>query len=380
MKTINVLAIFALIVTLGVPCSLSAVHFDQVSTRVYDIRTGDPDNDGIMELVEAHSSSNQVVLYVPRDSEPGYRLKNAISFPENVNSVAVFDVDQDGRDELIVGTSNADDGGYLYVGEISDRAFIEEWKSPLLSSIREGSEIAVGDADNDGFLEIAVGVTWYGRYLVIYEFNGSGFTEIHRFTIGSDVASVAYGDVDNDGVDELVVGTECWSDYGLRIYDNYTLVFSDTGNGRTEVALGDVDGDGQLEIITGVGTRCGTGATTPEPYFAVYKWTGTTYNLLWQSPPLVTGGRDAYVEVDAGQLLRGGAKEIIIGTWGKDMDSVLSLWWWTGNGFQQIGEKSFLAGQGCKIQSVYMLDCDQDGMNEIAVGTDCGGSTIIRFD
>jgi len=364
---------------LDVPHVSSEVRFDQVSSRVYDIRVGDTDNDGIVDLVETNRKSKQIVLYQPKTSGPGYSIKNVISFAEEVSSVVISDVDQDGRQELIVGTSDNDFGGFLYVGEVSGGQFMEEWKSPRLYSIREGSEIAVGDADNDGFMEIAVGVTWYGRYLVIYEFNGIDFSEIHSFSIGSDVTSVAYGDLDNDGIDELAVGTECWSDYGLRIYDNYTLVFSDTSDGMSEVTIGDVDGDSQLEVVRGVGTRCG-GASTPEPYFSVYKWNGSTYDLFWESPPLVLEGNDVHVEVATGEIILGGAEEIVIGYQGKGIDSVLELWRWTGDGFKRVGKRSFLEGQGNLIQTVNSLDCDHDGRNEIAVGTRNGGSTVISIE
>jgi hypothetical protein len=70
--------------------------------------------------------------------------------------------------------------------------------------------LTVGDVDNDGKNEMVVGRSWYGRDVVILKKENETYNVSYLSSGGFDVDSVSIGDVDNDTLNELVVGTSCW--------------------------------------------------------------------------------------------------------------------------------------------------------------------------
>ena len=255
-------------------------------------------------------------------------------------------------------------GGYVYVGEVHEGKFKQEWKSPWIGSFRWSTELAVGDSDNDGKKEIAVGVSWYGRYLVVYEWTGSTYTQVFRDNIGSDVNSVAYGDVDGDGVEELLVGTACWSDYALRVYDSFSLTYR-LHQGSTIVAAGDVDGDNKKEIVTGAGTYCGY-ATTPSPVIKVFEGIDGGYNVSWTSETLPHLAELIYV--CTGDLISSPSEEIAMSTYypGKSTAMIGIYTKSTNSSYICIYWEEYPDEDATHIE---IGDYDNDGQNELIVTT-----------
>lgn len=119
-----------------------------------------------------------------------------------------------------------------------------------------GLKVAVGDVNGDGREEIVAGTTYPGygpTYLYIIGWRKRTYKTITKISLGSsqDVNSLAVGDVDGDGVDEIIVG----GNNGIFVFKlygiNYKKIFSDeTLRGKiTSLAVGDIDGDGKDEII-----------------------------------------------------------------------------------------------------------------------------------
>ena len=348
------------VLLLSVVASASA-QFNLVATipgHAQSAIVGDVDNDGNNELLVLNSSQKQVRIY-----DGSLDLKAVLNFSEAPRSAVIADPDDDNKNELIVGTSDGSAGGYVYVGEVHEDKFMQEWKSPWIGSFRWSTELAVGDSDNDGKKEIAVGVSWYGRYLVVYEWTGSTYTQVFRDNIGSDVNSVAYGDIDGDGVEELLVGTACWSDYSARIYDNFSLVYKKS-RGATHVSAGDVDEDGIEEMIVGSGCKCG-GSTTPIPVVQIVEWNGSAYNISWTSEPFPLPQPEGRVFVDAGQLLKGSAEEIVAGTHYLN-PATLRVYSKAAKSYECIWEENITDED---INAVEIGDYNNDGKNEIIIAT-----------
>ena len=320
---------------------------------------GDVDNDGNNELLVLNSSQKQVRIY-----DGSLDLKAVLNFSEAPKSAVIADPDDDNKNELIVGTSDGSAGGYVYVGEVHEDKFMQEWKSPWIGSFHWSTELAVGDSDNDGKKEIAVGVSWYGRYLVVYEWTGSTYTQVFRDNIGSDVNSVAYGDIDGDGVEELLVGTACWSDYALRVYDSFSLTYR-LHQGSTIVAAGDVDGDNKKEIVTGAGTYCGY-ATTPSPVIKVFEGIDGGYNVSWTSETLPHLAELIYV--CTGDLISSPSEEIAMSTYypGKST-AVMGIYTKsTNSSYICIYWEEYPDEDTTHIE---IGDYDNDGQNELIVTT-----------
>jgi|GEM_PF-5691848 len=323
---------------------------------------GDVNNDGYNELVLGDVLGKMVVVYKINTDGSEQEL-NRLFFNESPQSLAIGDVDNDTYNELIVGTSNSDDGGYVYVGSLSGVNFEQNWVSPIIKSFRWSKELSIGDSDMDGFKEIAVGVSWYGRYLIVYEWNGVGFDLKFLDRIGSDVDSVLFCNLDQDANDELLVGTACWNDYSTRVYDNVedslSLVFHQSG-GITDVAAGDVNGDGLFEIISFQGTRCGVAG---KGLIIVYD---SYFNLI--SSKEVISGNDFRLSGDVGDLDNDGKDDIVSVEWFSNIENgslSLRVFSFSNGTLNEL----FSTSSNSNFDGIKIGDVDNDGTNEIVAVT-----------
>jgi hypothetical protein len=172
-------------------------------------------------------------------------------------SVAWGDLDNDGDLDLAAGNLTQPLRVYRNEqGRLSQRAI---WSSEERGSLDgQTYSIALGDADADGKLDLAVGN--FGSPSQIYR-NTSTSTEIAfapALLLDSDRAtSVAWGDLDGDGKPDLVIGNDRARSL---IYRNSStpdeIAFSSVwttadDTQATSLDLGDMDGDGDLDLVIG---------------------------------------------------------------------------------------------------------------------------------
>ena len=180
-----------------------------------------------------------------------------------VGGISSGDPDDDGDNELVVGTSGDNrDGGSGDRGEV--RVYHRSGGSYSLDgSIIQPNRfdvfgIAVGDVNDDGQEEIIVGTGEYGDNkprVIIYD--GSTHSEEFSKTVDSNsVWGVATSDFDNDSEPELIYGT---SGGELFIYDGIeptsfeakTSALSTKAGHYGSIAIGNTDNEGAIEMAVG---------------------------------------------------------------------------------------------------------------------------------
>ncbi|MCB0201485.1 MAG: VCBS repeat-containing protein [Anaerolineae bacterium] len=245
----------------------------------YDMAIGDVDGDNIAEI--AYIESRGIVYIFEVDT---FTVKWQLSILHDLNVVAVADTDQDGVDEVLVGSGQwgnvtgyrGNDGGQL-------------WQ---IANPEHGVfGIEVGDADNDGVNEIiwGAGLSSSGKDAL---FIGDWETESVDW-MSDDLDGplyVAAGDLDNDGVVEIVmISSSTTSNYEggtIRVYDGLThelewsTVVSTSYYDLYEVAVGQLDSDPALEIVVGADNWYDT-------RLRVYD--GITHAMEWESAELASG-------------------------------------------------------------------------------------------
>ncbi|MBI3115179.1 MAG: L,D-transpeptidase family protein [Candidatus Kerfeldbacteria bacterium] len=127
--------------------------------------------------------------------------------------------------------------------------------------LRRGAEIATGDVDGDGELEIVATPTYRAKPNVrVFSSSGTLRTDFdvldRKFTGG---VNLAVGDVTGDGVAEIVIGARDGGGPTVEVYTNTGqrlatfVAYSPKYRGGVDVATGDIDGDGVEEIVTAAG-------------------------------------------------------------------------------------------------------------------------------
>ena len=278
----------------------------------------------------------------------------------------IGDCDNDGENEVIIGGRDA----MLRIIEwdASEQTYHETYqlRCPFYPWVEMDADgFAIGDLTGDGENEIAV--SWYatihkwvnGDYKIIgwnpwVEWHGGGNPDCY------------IGDCDNDGRNELIVSCRDWRREVPEIvvfeWNGHFLVkgadWNDPGiNGEVFMAgLGDPDGDGDNEIVLGSGDKV-----------VLLNWNKQTeqfeHTILqddpasnWEHHPFACVCRDSDGD---------GVDEIHVGYYSPRM----TIFEWNGEEYEVKFEREW-PGEGVLIEGLDVGDVDDDGNAEVCAGTD----------
>jgi len=212
--------------------------------------------EAIHELKSAAAPENEPV------AEPAPRTTLPASWDENwFASPAVYDLDGDGRQEIVAGRHSV-----LYVW---NDAGVLLWRAPVGENAtspndhggsRQYASPVVGDLDNDGKGEIVIA---YANKAVVYDHNGliqSGWPQSFPGSTG-EIRAIAAADLTGNGKMEILAVktssgpvTVVWRIDGA-VLDGWPQVVDcdacvDYGGYNQNIGAADIDGDGDLEVIS----------------------------------------------------------------------------------------------------------------------------------
>jgi hypothetical protein len=214
----------------------------------------DINHDGKREVVTANV--NEVKIY----NYKGEKTTSFYPYTERYRggiNITVGDLDNNGTLEIITGTENG--GGpqvriFNHLGKLINPGFFA-----YAESFRGGVNVAVGDLEGDGQLEIiaGAGVTG-GPHVRVFAADGRlinpGFFAYDEAFRGG--VNVACGDVDGDGIDEIVTGPGKGGGPQVKVYNKegimegeHFFAFEQGLRDGVEVVTADMDEDGKDEII-----------------------------------------------------------------------------------------------------------------------------------
>ena len=266
-----------------VPCAVVKEQFETSNTSSWisenaegtnALSWSDVDGDGDLDLTFGNDDNIEIYL------NSGGMLQNTPEWTiaegpnPGASSLEWGDIDDDGLLELIV-SSNTNVSLYRFENDTyvysSGWAISSSTNSQVTSS---ASSVALGDVDDDGDLDLAVGVLSGQNELYI---NSNGVFSTTPFWTSSnemDTQSIAWGDVNGDGKVDLAVGN--WGSNEIYLNTGNSLALnpywtSQNTHQTYSVALGDMDNDGDLDLAV----ANGGGGEFGEPS-AVYLNTGST--------------------------------------------------------------------------------------------------------
>ena len=167
-----------------------------------------------------------------------------------------YDLDFDGKRETIA-------AGNTYVSIYDADGNLLSRFAPYTEAYKDGVNLAVGDLEGDGSVEIVTGTEeGGGPHIRVFNSNGvlinPGFFPYHESFRGG--VRVAIGDLNGDGTQEIVCAAGDGGGPHIRVTNKHGKVinpgffaYDEMYRGGAYVAAGDVNGDGVDEIITGTG-------------------------------------------------------------------------------------------------------------------------------
>jgi len=221
-----------------------------------DCLIGDFDTDGTNELIvtggpmTGGGTAPEVVIFkwTPLGLVKVAEWNNPSSSYTYVYFPGIGDIDEDGKNELVVGS-----GFKVYVLDWNEET--EEFEETVIKTTGEDYYpfgCVLKDSDNDGKLEIHL--SYWNPMISIFEWDGDGYElkfEIEWPGEGTLIEGIDVGDVDDDGMPEVCAGTHLvhilqWN--GTTYIEEAVLP---TFGHLAVVSIGDCDNDGKNEIQAG---------------------------------------------------------------------------------------------------------------------------------
>ena len=193
------------------------------------------------------------------DGATGAELLSFYAFDnyQGAISVALGDLDGDGKAELIVGSQTDSNTVHVYA---TDGKLIRSFYA--YSDYAGGLNVSASDLDGDGTAEVFTSAVGAGGGPHVKAFSAADFSEAISL-YAADTAptnrrvSVAVGDLNGDGEADIVSASTGPDGARIRaINGRDRSAFADFAPfvdylGEISIGLTDLDGDGDLEIVTG---------------------------------------------------------------------------------------------------------------------------------
>lgn len=170
----------------------------------------------------------------------------------------IFDIDEDGENEIIQGCyQNPGGGGLTHIWN-EDATNVPGWPRSMAGD-PSCSTSTIGDVDGDGDWEV-VSTTYYAGQIWVWHWNGTMMSGSWPINFGYFIrANPLLADIDGDGDGEIIVtaadpdniydGVHCFQHDGTLEWHAFIE------NCQGPVAAADVDGDGNVEIAVAAWTE-----------------------------------------------------------------------------------------------------------------------------
>ncbi|MBF9221458.1 T9SS type A sorting domain-containing protein [Hymenobacter ruricola] len=243
-----------------------------------DVALGDVNADGRLDIVLADDLTDGVDVLLGQAGGGFAAVSTYTTGPDsNASCVALGDVDDDGRLDIVVGNNNSGAAAVLLAQPGGGFFAVSRYSMGSIGGVKVPNSIALGDVNGDNRSDIVASIINMGETAVLLGQAGGSFATVNTYPAvsGSYPLGIALGDVNGDGRLDIVLahsGNDAASVLMGQAGGSFAApVLYSTGAGSVphDIALADVNGDGRLDMITAnsgsntVGVFLNTGTFTP---------------------------------------------------------------------------------------------------------------------
>jgi hypothetical protein len=262
------------------PVRAEGEYFDDFSTIPMDCN-----GDGYLDFITGGWWGNTIRWRENPKGDPAKKWdEHVIAEVGNVETTRAWDIDGDGRPEIVPNTPGRPVRAYKLVTDARGRG-TGRFSEHVLWDGKQGHGFGFGDLNGDGRGDLVLAKGWLEAPLRPLE---GPWTLHEEFDLGSASCPVIVADVNGDGLPDLIVGQA--HGYGLDWYEQrleggkrrWIKHPIDPFNSQYhDLIWTDLDGDGRPELVTGKRYRahCGKDPGADDPVGLYYfKWTGETFS------------------------------------------------------------------------------------------------------
>jgi hypothetical protein len=215
------------------------------------VEVGDFNGDGKPDLVVANYSVSRTVSVLLGNGNGTFQAPQTFaagSYPMLITSVTVADVNNDGKEDLVVATSN---GGTINVLLGNGNGTFRAATSIATTGTGFEPRVVVADVNGDGRPDVMVADGMQTRTIEVFLGNGDGTFQPKLSTNIENTAAFAIADLNGDGKPDLISSLTTGLSIALGNGDGTfraPMTFS-TGYDAGSISAVDFNGDGKPDLI-----------------------------------------------------------------------------------------------------------------------------------